>query len=393
MKNICSKCILDNTVPEIYYNTDGVCNYCEMNDEIMKEYPSKDKGKKLLKSLVNDIKINGKGKKYDCIIGVSGGTDSTYTLYLAKKLGLNPLAVHFDNGWNSEIAVKNIKNATNKLNIDLFTVVANWEEFKDLQIAFLKSSTTDAEVPTDYVIISVLLKVAARENIKYVIEGQASRAEGTTPIGWTYHDGRYLRYIQKRFGNLKSKSYPILSLPMLIYYTFFKRIKMVRPLEYTDYSKEMARKVNIEKLGWKDPGGHHHESIFTKFFQSYYLPKKFDIDKRKRELSAQIRSGHISRKQALKIIAKPYPVEDGIVEYVINKLGLSQNEFQKIMNAEVKSFIDYNTYYPLIQILRFPIKIACKLKFFPHIFYLKYGIDHSERIVSYWNEFNKKNKS
>ena len=181
MKNICSKCILDNTVPEIYYNTNGVCNYCEMNDEIIKEYPSKDKGKKLLKSLVNDIKINGKGKKYDWIIGVSGGTDSTYTLYLAKKLGLNPLAVHFDNGWNSEIAVKNIKNATNKLNIDLFTVVANWEEFKDLQIAFLKSSTTDAEVPTDYVIISVLLKVAARENIKYVIEGQASRAEGTTP--------------------------------------------------------------------------------------------------------------------------------------------------------------------------------------------------------------------
>ena len=167
---------------------------------------------------------------------------------------------------------------------------------------------------------------------------------------------------------------------------------MVRPLEYTDYSKEMARKVNIEKLGWKDPGGHHHESIFTKFFQSYYLPKKFNIDKRKRELSAQIRSGHISRKEALKIIAKPYPVEDGIVEYVINKLGLSQDEFKKIMNAEVKSFLDYNTYYPLIQILRFPIKIACKLKFFPHIFYLKYGIDHSERIVAYWNEFNKKNK-
>ena len=170
---ICSKCILDSTVPEIHYDEDGVCNYCKINDEIMKEYPDGSEGERLLKQTIKKIKKDGKGKKYDCLIGISGGTDSTYTLYLMKKMGLRPLAVHFDNGWNSEIAVQNIKNATNILGIDLYTLVADWEEFKDLQVAFLKSSTPDAEVPTDYVIISVLLKVAAKEKIKYIIEGQA----------------------------------------------------------------------------------------------------------------------------------------------------------------------------------------------------------------------------
>lgn len=386
---VCSKCILDSTVPEIFFDDEGVCNYCEINDEIMKQYPAKEEGKKLLDDIVKKIKKKGKGKKYDCIVGVSGGTDSTYTLHFVKQLGLRPLAVHFDNGWNSEIAVKNIKNATNKLDIDLYTLVADWEEFKDLQVSFLKSSTPDAEVPTDYAIISVLLKVAAKEKIKYIIEGQASRAEGTTPLGWTYHDGRYLRHVQRKFGKMKSKSFPILSLFHLIYYFFVRRVKLVRPLEYIDYSKEMARALNKKELGWEDPGGHHHESIFTKFFQSYYLNEKFNIDKRKRECSAKIRSGNMTREEALEEVKKPYPVEEGIVDYTINKLGLTEDEFDKIMKAPNKSFLSYKTYYPLIQLMRYPIKIACYLNIFPHIFYLKYGVDHSTKIKKYWVEFNK----
>lgn len=389
---ICSKCILDSTVPEIFFDEDGVCNYCKINDEIMQEYPDGKEGQGLLAETVKKIKKHGKGKKYDCLIGVSGGTDSTYTLYLMKKMGLRPLAVHFDNGWNSEIAVHNIKNATNILDIDLYTLVADWEEFKDLQVAFLKSSTPDAEVPTDYAIISALLKVAAKEKIKYIIEGQASRAEGTTPLGWTYHDGLYLRSVQRKFGKLKSKSFPILSMFYLIYYFFIKRVKLVRPLEFTDYSKEMAKEVNKSKLGWKDPGGHHHESIFTKFFQSFYLPNKFNIDKRKRECSAKMRSGLMTREEALKEVSIPYPVEEGIVDYVITKLGISTKEFDEIMKAPNKSFLSYPTYFPLIQSLRWPIKIACKLNIFPHIFYLKYGVNHTKSIKNYWEEFNQ-NKS
>jgi N-acetyl sugar amidotransferase len=387
-EKICSRCILDTTVPEIVFDKKGVCNYCKINDEIMREYPDGSEGASRLNDLIEKIKISGKGKRYDSLIGVSGGTDSTYTLYLMKKMGLRPLAVHFDNGWNSEIAVQNIKNATNTLGIDLYTLVADWEEFKDMQLAFLKSSTPDAEVPTDYAIISVLLKVAAKENIKFIIEGQASRAEGTTPLGWTYHDGRYLRSIHKKFGKHKAKSFPILSLFHLLYYFFIRRVKLIRPLEYSDYSKQMAREVNSRELAWKDPGGHHHESIFTRFFQSYYLPNKFNIDKRKRECSAKIRSGKMTRQEALTEVSTPYPVEEGIVDYTISKLGLNKEEFDEIMTAPAKSFLDYPTYFPLIQLLRWPIKIACKLHIFPPIFYYKYGVNHSSKIRKYWKEFD-----
>ena len=316
---ICEKCVLDTTVPEIIFDSEGICNYCKINDEIMKQYPAGSAGKNKLDKIIQKIKKVGRRKKYDCLIGVSGGTDSTYTLYLMKKMGLRPLAVHFDNGWNSDISVQNIKNATNILGIDLYTLVADWEEFKDLQISFLKSSTPDAEVPTDYTIISVLLKVASKEKIKYIIEGQASRAEGTTPLGWTYHDGRYLKSVQKKFGKLKIKSFPILSIFDLLYYFFIKRIKLIRPLEYIDYSKEMAKQMNTKELNWVDTGGHHHESIFTKFFQSFYLNKKFGIDKRKRECSAKIRAGKMNREEALKVISTPYPVEEGIVDRSVVK--------------------------------------------------------------------------
>lgn len=391
-RKICSRCVLDTTVPEILFDEKGECNYCNMHDEVISEYNKGEKGEEKLKELTQKIKNSKSNSKYDCIVGVSGGTDSTFTLYTIKKMGLNPLAVHFDNGWNSEIAVQNIRNATNILGVDLYTWVADWEEFKDMQIAFLKSSTPDAEVPTDYTIISVLLKVATKENIKYIIEGQSSMAEGTTPLGWTYHDGRYLRAVQQKLGKKKAKSFPILSLTNLLYYFFIKRIQLVRPLEYIDYSKEMARDVNKNELNWVDPGGHHHESVFTKFFQSYYLPKKFNIDKRKRELSAKIRSGLLEREEALKILMNPYPVEEGLVDYTINKLGLSEDEFKKIMKAPVKSFLDYPSYYPLIRLLRYPIKIACSLHILPPIFYYKYGMDHTSKIKDFWLDFNNEEK-
>ena len=273
-KGSCTRCILDSTVPEIYFDEYGICNYCKIHDELEISHPGGAMGESIINNIFNKIKRKGKNKKYDCIVGLSGGTDSTYTLYLVKKYGLRPLVVHFDNSWNSDIAVMNIKNATSKLNVDLYTHVADWEEFKDLQLSFLKASVPDAEIPTDYVIISVLLKTAAKEKVKYIIEGHSFRAEGTTPIGWSYMDGKYLKNIQKEFGKLKPKSFPILTIPTLIYYFIIRRIKFIRPLENMDYSKEETKKLLKKELGWIDYGGHHHESLFTKFFQSYYLPKK-----------------------------------------------------------------------------------------------------------------------
>lgn len=371
-KKICSRCILDTTVPDIHFDKDGVCNYCKIHDELEKAHPLTEEGERYFQSLINKIKQDGKGKEYDCVVGVSGGRDSTYTLYVAVEMGLRPLAVHFDNGWNSDLAVSNIKNVTDKLGVDLYTHVADWEEFKDLQISFLKASVSDAEVPTDYAILSVLYKVAHENGINYIFNGHSFRTEGVAPIGWTYMDGRYIRTIQRQFGTLPLTSFPIMSLTDLLYYTFVKRIQVINVPEYIEYEHEKVGRILESQVGWKYYGGHHHESLYTVFFQSYYLPQKFDIDKRKLEYSALIRSGQMTRKSALEEIKTPYPYDKEIVDYTISKLGLSKEEFNEIMAAKPRSFKDYPSYYPIIKSCGYPIKLACNLNLLPPIFYEKY---------------------
>jgi N-acetyl sugar amidotransferase len=371
---VCSRCLLDTTVPEIRFDSDGVCQYCKIHDVQEKKYPLGPEGKANLDKVLERIRAKGKGRQYDCIIGVSGGTDSTYMLLLAKKYGLRPLAVHFDNGWNSEIAVGNIKRAIDKLGIDLYTVVADWNEFKDLQKAFLRASVPDAEVPTDYAIYSVLFDVASKKGIKFVLQGHSFRAEGTSPIGWTYMDGRYIRSVHSRYGTGKIKSFPVLSLSQLLYKIFVKRIKEVRLLEYVEYNKREVKTILKKELDWVDYGGHHHESNYTRFFQSYMLPKKFGIDKRKTEFSAWVRSGHMKREDALAALkSEEYPYSDEDVRYMLKKLDLSEEEFSAMMKAPVKSFRDYPTYQPLIRAMRWPIKMASKMGLVPEILYLKYG--------------------
>lgn len=337
-----------------------------------KAYPLGEKGEQNLRELVKTIKHSGENKEYDCVVGVSGGRDSTYTLFNAVKLGLRPLAVHFDNGWNSEIAVNNIKNATNVLNVDLHTVVADWEEFKDLQKAFLWASVPDAEVPTDYVIISVLYQSAREFGVKYILNGHSFRTEGASPQGWTYMDGRYIRSVHKKFGTGKITTFPVMSMLELVNYTLFKGIRTINLLEYMDYRHSEAEKILKKEVGWEYYGGHHHESLYTHFFQSYLCPKKFNIDKRKTEFSALIRSGQITRETALQKMKEPYPYEEESVNYTLSKLGLTEDQFQQILSAEVKSFRDYPTYYPVIRICRVPIMIACKIKLLPQVFYQKF---------------------
>ena len=372
---ICSRCIFDSSIDDIWFSENGQCKYCEIHDIMEEEYPLGNIGEKRLEQYLEKIKKAGKGKNYDCIVGVSGGRDSTYTLYMAVKLGLRPLAVHFDNGWNSDTAVKNIKKATSRLNVDLYTLVADWEEFKDLQIAFLKTSTPDADIPSDYAIVSTLYKLASKEGVKYVLNGHSFRTEGTTPISWMYMDGRYFKSVCKKFGRKKKiKSFPVLTATSLFYYSFVKRIRYFFILEYVEYNQKNVDDILKRELGWEYYGGHHHENIYTKFFQSYYLPKKFNIDKRKREYSALIRSGQFSREEALEIIETiPYQYDENVVSYAINKLGLSQEDWEEIMKAPIKTHDDYPTYLPLIKLLKKPIKLAVKLKFLPSILYLKYA--------------------
>lgn len=371
---VCSRCVLDTTVQDIWFDEKGICKYCKIHDELEKKHPPGEKGRALLDQIVEKIKDAGKDKEYDCLVGVSGGRDSTFLLYTAVQLGLRPLAVHFDNGWDSEIAVTNIRNATNRLGVDLRTIVADWEEFKDLQIAFLKASVPDAEVPTDYVIYSVLMSVAVEENIKYILEGHSFRTEGTSPISWTYMDGRYIRRVHRLFGKKKITSFPVMSLSQLLRFIFVKKIKYVRPLEFIDYNQKRAGETLEKELAWEYYGGHHHESVYTRFFQTYLLPRKFGIDKRKTEFSALIRSGQVSREEALAELRSSGLDEDGELRaYVIKKLGLTEPEFEQIYNEEVKSFRDYPSYFPLMRSLRWPIRLACRLKLLPHILYLKYA--------------------
>lgn len=370
---LCTRCVMDDTVKGLTFDEKGECTFCKIHDELEKKYPLNNETPNLLHQLSEKIKRDGKGKQYDCIVGVSGGRDSTYTLYNAVKLGLRPLAIHFDNGWNSELAVQNIKNATKILGVDLHTHVADWEEFKDLQRSFLFASVPDAEVPTDWVIFSVLFDEAARYNVKYIVHGHSFRTEGTTPITWTYMDGKYIQDIQKKFGKMKLKSFPNMTMRKYLYYSFVKKIKQIRILYYIPYNEKEVFSILENDLGWKNYGDKHHESTYTAFFQAYILPRKFNIDKRKLHYSAKIRNGQLTRSEALEIINKdPYVGGIELLEYCLKKLDLTYEKFEKIMTDTPKSFMDYKSYYPIIKIFKRPISWGNKVGIVPDTVYKKY---------------------
>jgi len=351
---------MDSDVIGIRFDENGLCNYCKIYDEWDKNFPVNKETEKQIEKMIKKIKEEGKNKKYDCIVGVSGGVDSTYTLYYVKKMGLRPLAVHIDNGWNTELSVDNIKNAVSKLDVDLYTKVLDWEEFKDLQVSFLKASVPDVEIPTDIAIRSVLFQAAAKEKVNYIITGVSFRTEGKIPQSWTYLDGKYIKDVQKRFGTKKLKDFPNFTLFDRVYYNFIKRIKRVSFNYYIDYSKEKVKDILIKELGWRPYPGKHYESVYTRFIQSYLLPEKFNIDKRKVHYSALINSGQMTRKEALKKLKEPAYPEDKIeedLEYVIKKLDLTREEFKEIYNRHPKTFLDYKTSYSTIKILKKPLKL------------------------------------
>ena len=366
----CTHCVMDTSDPDIKFNRDGVCNHCIQYNINVDIRTIKNNQKERLKKLVNEIKKTARKKDYDCIIGVSGGVDSTYVAYKCKELGLNPLAVHFDNGWDSELAIKNIENVLNKLEIDLYTYVVNWEEFKDLQLSFLKASTSDSEIPTDHAIYALLMKTASKRGIKYVISGMNYQTESIMPISWSYghSDWKYIKNIHKIFGNKKLRTFPKYTLFYLFYIAFIRRIKFVSLLNYFEYDNEEAMKILVNSLNWKNYGGKHQESIYTRFFQAYILPVKFNIDKRKAHLSNLINSGQISRDEALESL-KEYPFSNQEVledkKYVIKKLGLTEEAFEEIMNLPRKSFHIYPNNYHTINKIKKIINFFRKKGFLP----------------------------
>lgn len=342
----CTKSVMDTIAdPDIQFDEHGICNYYHEYQQKSKQRIFHDQPAKL-ESIISSIKQAGEGKEYDCLIGVSGGVDSTYIAYLTKQWGLRPLAVHLDNGWNSELSVKNIEKTLTTLGIDLFTYVLDWEEFKSLQLAFLKASTPDGEIPTDHAIFSILFKIANQKGIKVILNGNNFTTEGIMPATWSYGhiDWRYISTINNTFGTQPLKDYPHLTPLSFLFYSFIKRIKIISILNYFPYKKDEAMKVLQEKLDWKYYGGKHYESIYTRFFQGYILPQKFGIDKRKSHLSTLIFSGQLTREQALEELKKPiYPdslfIEDK--EFVLKKFNLTGKEFDELMNLSNKTYRDY----------------------------------------------------
>lgn len=348
---ICTRCVMDRSDREINFDENGVCNHCRSYDRHMNSYPFIDPASVRLEldKNIDRIKKTGKGKPYDCVIGVSGGVDSTYLAYVAKTKGLRPLAVHLDNGWNSELSVHNIEKVLTKLGIDLFTHVLDWEEFRDLQLSFLKASVSDAEIPTDHAIGGILYRMAVKNGISYILLGTNYSTESGIPSSWTYgvSDWRYISSVHRKFGTKKLMTYSHFSLLDELTLKTIRGIKVFPILDYIPYIKENVLDVLQTELGWEYYGGKHYESIYTRFFQGYILPKKFNIDKRRAHFSSLIRSGQKAREQAIKELDEPTYPEDLQVsdrEYVIKKLGLTDGEFEEIMALPVKTHRDYATY-------------------------------------------------
>lgn len=355
----CNRCIMDTVADRsITFNEEGLCCHCIRYDKLAEVRRLQGaRGREALDTLVERIKTSGRGAEYDCIIGVSGGVDSTYVAWLVKQHGLRPLAIHFDNGWNSELATRNIERVLCNIGIDLHTHVVDWDEFRDLQLAFLKGSTPDGEIPTDHAIGALLWKEAAARGIKYIISGMNFTTESISVPDWSYghSDWRYIKDMHRRFGTVKLKTYPHFSLAYLFYANVVRGIRMVSILNYVDYDKQQAMELLRNELGWKDYGGKHHESIYTRFYQGYILPRKFGVDKRYGHLSDLINAGQISRAQALAEMQRP-PYEDALqqedLSYAAKKLRLSPQQFEEIMRAPVKSFRDYRNLYKPVQMLR-----------------------------------------
>lgn len=348
---VCKNCVLDDqSVPDIYFDRSGLCNYCNNFFEVIsKEWFPNNVGEKKLSKILERIRKEGKNKEYDCIIGLSGGIDSSYLTLKAKDWNLRPLVVHVDAGWNSELAVSNIEKIINYTGFDLHTEVIDWDVMRRLQLAYLKSGLSNQDVPQDHIFFSTLYKYSIKHKINYSISGGNIATESILPNIWhgPAMDAISLKNVFKKFGTGSLKKYQTISFfQYYIWYPFINRLTSIRPLNFMPYDKESAR-IELEKIGFKNYYGKHGESIFTKFFQEYYLPIKFNIDKRKAHLSSLILSKQISREEAIKELQKPSYDKDRIdetISYICKKLEISKDEFNDLLKIPNRKYEDYSNW-------------------------------------------------
>jgi len=347
---ICSNCVMDTSDEHIHFDENGVCDHCQdFYDNVKPNWHTDQKARNELSKIIDKIKSTSKGKEFDCLLGLSGGVDSSYMLHvMVKEFGLRPLVFHVDGGWNSEIAVNNINNLINKLGLDLYTEVINWEEMKDFQLAFFKSGVPHLDIPQDHAFIAVLYNFAEKYKIKYILNGGNISTECVQyPLYWLYYgtDMLQINDIRKRFGTNKMESYPFSSIfRHKIYLRYIKGVKVVKPLNYFPFIKSEAMSFLEKEYEWKPYPQKHFESRFTKFYEGYWLPKRFGFDTRRVQFSSLILTGQMTREEALEKLSKPAydpeKIEDEF-NYIATKLGISSDELRGYFNMPKKFYWDY----------------------------------------------------
>ncbi|MBF0267957.1 MAG: N-acetyl sugar amidotransferase [Alphaproteobacteria bacterium] len=374
-KQVCNRCLYDDRVPKISFDDSGICSYCKLHDQMEQEYPNGPEGERRLAAMVDEIRRAGKGKPYDCVVGVSGGCDSTYLLYRMKQYGLRPLAAYFDNTWTTTAATMNIRNATEALGVDLYTHVANNREYDDIYRAFIAAGVPDIEGPTDLALAATHYHAAAKFGIRHIIEGHSFRTEGISPLGWLYMDAKYVQSVHRKFGERTLTTIPQLWLSSQLRWMIVNRIKKVRPLYFMNYNKAEAMELMKRELGWQWYGGHHLDNRFTAFYHRYYMPVRFGIDQRVLGCSALMRSGQMTRDEALAEMATPPHLNPDIIsitEFVKKRLGYSNNEFISLMEAPRHSYKEFVTYKKAFERLRPLFWLMYKLELVPKSFYIKF---------------------
>lgn len=375
----CSRCISDSTCPGIKFDQNGVCNFCHLHDKWVDEYPNDKWGEEKLSRIMKKIIRDGKGKKFDCVVGISGGRDSTYLLHLiVKKYKLRPLAVHFNDGFDNPVGGENIINITQKLGVELRTITSDWRESKDLKLSFLKASVPDLNEGTDVGIAAACFGVAYKENIKHILYGQSFRTEGIKPISWAFMVGDYLNDVQKKMGTVKLRPWRPedpnyhLGWLQLFFYTVLNGIKIHSPLYFEHYVRSDAEKIIKEEYNWVYPGAHYFDDLYWALI-TYVHRVKFNIDFRLNSYSALIRDGQMDRNAALEAVKSKYVMEDEtVIDLCLRRLRISRTEFETYLAFEPKTFRDYNTGYKFIILLKPLIKYVTKLGFLPSIVYDKY---------------------